>query len=402
MNPIEKRATIALASIFSIRMLGLFMVLPIFSIYAVHLSHATPLLIGVAIGIYGLTQAIMQIPFGMLSDYFPRKKIIAIGLCLFILGSIVAALSKSIEGVIFGRALQGSGAIGSVIIALLTDLTRIEQRSKSLAIIGMMIGFSFLLSMLLGPLLGNWFHLNGLFWLTALLGCLSLLILYQIVPTSPYASFPPQQSLKNIAELFFHPELWRLNLGIFNLHLILTACFVVLPIIVSHLLKQQYSWSLYFLTLLISCSLTFPLLSYAEKHQRLKQTFVGAITCLTVTLFWLWLFHNHLYEIVIGLIFFFTAFNFLEANLPSLISRAAPPDRKGTAIGIYSSSQFLGIFCGGILGGWIYGHFAPATIFIVCGIIAGLWCLAAYSMGNYVSMRKQPINKQQTAELHED
>jgi predicted MFS family arabinose efflux permease len=205
-------------------------------------------------------------------------------------------------------------------------------------------------------------------------------------------------------KLFIHPELWRLNLGIFNLHAILTACFVVLPIMVSHLLKQQHSWMLYFFTLLISCTFTFPLLSYAEKKQRLKQIFIGAIACLMVTLLWLWFFHNNLYEISVGLIAFFTAFNYLEANLPSLISRAAPVDRKGTAIGIYSSSQFLGIFCGGLLGGWVYGHFSPATIFIICSIIAGLWCLAAYSMSDYVNMTNQtrPVNsidEQQSAEL---
>lgn len=402
MNSIEKRATFALASIFSIRMLGLFMVLPIFSIYAVHLHSATPLLIGIAIGIYGLTQAIMQLPFGMLSDRFPRKRIILIGLILFIIGSIIAAASNNIQGVIFGRALQGSGAVGSVIIALLTDLTRVENRSKSLAIIGIMIGFSFLLSMLLGPILGNWLHLNGIFWLTAILGFISLLILLFIIPSSDYASFPPQLSWQNFGELFFQKELLRLNFGIFSLHTILTASFVVLPIMISHIMKQQNTWILYFSTLLISCILIFPLLSYAERKNRVKQMFITAIMILILSLIWLRFFNHNLYEITVGLIAFFTAFNFLEANLPSLISRAAPADRKGTAIGIYSSSQFLGIFCGGILGGWIFGHLALETVFTVCGIIALLWLLITYKMDNYVNMRKQAINEQQAVKTAQD
>lgn len=395
MNSIEKRATIALASIFSIRMLGLFMVLPIFSLYAIHLSSATPFLIGIAIGIYGLTQALMQLPFGMLSDRFPRKNIIFIGLILFIIGSIVAAISHSIQGVILGRALQGGGAIGSVIIALLTDLTRVEQRSKSLAIIGIMIGFSFLLSMLLGPLLGNWLHLSGLFWLTAILGFISLLVLLFIVPKTDYSSVPPPLTSQNFLALFFHKELLRLNFGIFSLHTILTACFVVLPILISHLMKQQHTWILYFSTLLISCVFIFPLLNYAERNNRVKQMFIAAIIGLILSLIWLRLFNHNLYEITLGLITFFTAFNFLEANLPSLISRAAPAERKGTAIGIYSSSQFLGIFCGGLLGGWIYGHLSLATVFSVCGIIALLWLLVTYNMGNYVNIKKQAVNEQQ-------
>lgn len=402
MNSLEKRATFALASIFSIRMLGLFMVLPIFSIYAAHLNSATPLLIGIAIGIYGLTQAIMQLPFGMLSDRFPRKKIILIGILLFILGSIVAAVSNSIQGIILGRALQGSGAIGSVIIALITDLTRIEQRSKSLAIIGIMIGFSFLLSMLLGPILGNFLHLKGIFWLTAILGGISLLILLLIIPNTDYSSLPPHLTWQNFLELFFQKELIRLNFGIFSLHTILTASFVVLPIMISHMMKQQNTWILYFSTLLISCILIFPLLGSAERNNRIKQMFITAIITLMLSLIWLRFFNHNLYEIAVGLIAFFTAFNFLEANLPSLISRAAPADRKGTAIGIYSSSQYLGIFCGGVLGGWIYGHLTLETVFSVCGIIALFWLFITYKMDNYVNMRRQVSHEQQTVKTLQD
>jgi MFS family permease len=393
MNSSEKRTTLALASIFSFRMLGLFMVLPVFSLYARHLQHATPFLIGVAIGIYGLTQALLQFPFGMLSDYYSRKSIIALGLILFIMGSIVAGCSHSIEGIILGRALQGGGAVGSVIMALLADLTRDSQRSKAMAIIGIMIGFSFLLAMLLGPLLGNWLHLNGLFWLSALLGLVGIIFLYQLVPTPQQIVSPTKlRFTEHFKTLISNIELLRLDFGIFCLHVILTASFVIIPIFISQYVNQRDTWLIYFGTLIMSCAITFPSLSFSERKKWVKAFFITAIIILIAALIWFWFLHFNLWQLAIGLLIFFSAFNFLEANLPSLISRTAPPECKGAAIGIYSSCQFLGIFCGGLLGGWLFGHTQPATLFLVCGIIAMLWLLTAFSMSDLANITTRTLH----------
>lgn len=395
MNSLEKRATLSLASIFSFRMIGLFMVLPIFSLYATHFQHATPFLIGLAIGIYGLTQGIMQIPFGTLSDKYPRKIIITIGLLLFISGSIIAASTTSIYIVILGRALQGSGAIGSVLIALLTDLIPEEQRSIAMAIMGIMIGVSFLFAMILGPILGNWIQLRGLFLLTAALGLLSIFLLYFTVPTPQRFTSETNTApfRTRIFELINHKDLLILDFGIFCLHVILTACFVSIPLIINRYLSLHHTWILYASVLMSSSLITFPLLRIAERKQLVHLFFNSAIIILTASLLWLWHFSFSLGGMAIGLFLFFLAFNFLEANLPSLVSRLAPSALKGTAIGIYSSAQFLGIFCGGVLGGWLYGITQPETIFFVCGIIAMLWFLSAKSMSNIVASKASYVKE---------
>lgn len=386
MTSTERLSVLSLASIMSLRMLGLFMILPVFSLYAVHLTGATPTLIGIAMGIYGLTQGIFQIPFGMLSDHVGRKKIIALGLIIFALGSIVAALSHSITGMIIGRALQGAGAVGSTIIALLADLTREDQRSKAMAMIGMTIGMSFTLAFILGPMLIPWMHLSGIFWLAAGLSGLAILILVAIVPHPTILTWhaDTEPKLNQFMAILKQADLGRLNFGIFALHAILTASFVVIPLALHRLagLNGQQQWLLYLPILLLSFVLAVPCIVIAEKKQCLKQFFLGAIFALGLAELLLWLFAQHLGLSAGSLLLFFTAFCVLEAFLPSLVSRTAPPARKGTALGIYSCAQFMGIFIGGSLGGWLYGKFGLTDVYLFCVILTILWAALAFRMKN--------------------
>ncbi|MEO8402332.1 MAG: MFS transporter [Gammaproteobacteria bacterium] len=386
MNSSEKRSAFMLAIIMSLRMLGLFMVLPLFSLYAHQLIGATPLLIGIAMGIYGLTQAIFQIPFGALSDHVGRKKMIGLGLAIFVLGSMLTALSTSIWGVILGRALQGSGAVGSTIIALMADLTRENQRTKAMAIIGMTIGMSFSIAMLMGPLLNPWLHVNGLFCLAALFGVLAILLLYTRVPnpekTTWHSDTEPERH--SFFAVLKHPELARLNVSIFMLHAVFTASFVVIPISLQNLagLSGNQQWMLYLPILIFAFGSSIPCIIVAEKKHRLKLFFLSAIVTLGCAELLLWLFASSLSVSALSLFLFFTGFSVLEAFLPSLVSKTAPPKRKGTALGIYSCSQFLGIFVGGSLGGWLYGLFGLTDVYLLCVILTILWAAIAFKMKN--------------------
>lgn len=376
----ERRAAVSLASIMSLRMLGLFMILPVFSLYAHGLTHATPALIGLAMGIYGLTQGIFQIPFGVLSDHFGRRKIITIGLFIFTIGCVISALSESISGMIVGRALQGIGAVGSTIIAMLADLTREEQRSKAMAITGMTIGLSFSVAMILGPLFSEWINI---FWLAALFGIAAIILLYIWVPTPPPAITHPdvEPQVSQFSSLLKLPELMRLNIGIFTLHVVLTASFVVLPLSLKNLPGfSGQQWMIYIPTLLVAFLLTIPLIMVAEKKRMLKPFFLGGVATLAFAELLLWLFSENLLLSAFSLLLFFTAFSLLEAFLPSLVSRTAPSSRKGTALGIYSCSQFLGIFCGGTLGGWLYGTFGLTYVYLFCMVMISVWFAIAFRM----------------------
>lgn len=356
MNSQETRATLSIASLFSLRMLGLFMILPIFTPLAQSLSGATPFLIGVALGIYGLTQALFQFPFGTLSDRFPRKTIIFIGFIIFSLGSLLAAFSHSIDGVIIGRALQGAGAVGSTLTALLTDLVRPEKRAKAMAILGMVIAFSFFLSMILGPYLVQYLHLRGIFLLTGILGLVAIIMLFIFVPDAPKPISAKKYSLKPLLQNY---QILSLDMGIFFLHFILTATFMVVPTWIMH-------WHSYLLPLVIAIVLTFAFIGLAEKTKKVFMLYYVAIGMLILAEILLWKFHW-------GLTLFFLSFNLLEANIPSLISRLAPAEIKGGAIGIYSTCQFLGIFCGGLAGGIITSYFPPEMVLLSCAIVAFLW-----------------------------
>lgn len=377
----EKSAVLSLAAIMAFRMLGLFMILPVFSVYAQHLPHATPFLIGLALGIYGLTQAALQIPFGILSDKIGRKPVMAIGLGLFALGSIFAALSHSITGVIIGRALQGTGAIGSTVLATVADLTRDENRSKAMAVLGLTIGFAFTAALIIGPLVHAGFGLSGIFWFTALLAVVGLVLLTIAVPTPP--KFAVHQNLsKRFSAVFKNTQLLRLNAGIFSLHAMLTALFISLPILFTHILQltQTHQVLLYLVVLLVSFALMLPFIIIAEKQRKMKSIFLGAISVILFSQVGLFLSHHHVALIAVLLLFFFTAFTLLEASLPSLISKISPIRNKGAAMGVYSASQFLGIFVGGMVGGFLFGHFGVSSLFIFCAALAFVWLILASTM----------------------
>lgn len=384
MNPQERKSAISLALLMSFRMLGLFMILPIFSLYAQHLKGVTPHLIGLALGIYGLTQACLQIPFGMLSDKIGRKPVICFGLLIFAFGSVVAALAHSIEGVIIGRALQGGGAVGSVIIALLADSTKDENRTKAMAIIGMTIGLSFAVAIVLGPTLNTWVGVSGIFWLTAILAIIGIFILLFVVPTPKNNAF--HRDAEPVPALFksilTNGQLLRLDFGIFVQHAMLTATFIVIPLALTHFahIKEAHQWMIYLPVLVIAFILMVPFIIIAEKKRKMKPIFIGCIITLAISQIILFFFHSTIFSFVVALLLFFTAFTLLEATLPSLISKLAPAGSKGTAMGIYSTSQFLGIFVGGAFGGWIFSLYGVQGVFLMCAIGAIVWAIIASSM----------------------
>jgi predicted MFS family arabinose efflux permease len=387
MSPIERRAAFSLAGIFSLRMLGLFMILPVFSLHAHEYTGYTPLLTGLAIGIYGLTQAIFQIPFGMLSDRIGRKKVIIAGLLIFVLGSVVAAVSETIWGVIGGRALQGLGAIAAVVLALTADLTREEQRTKAMAIIGVSIGFAFALAMIIGPAVtGTRFGLPGLFWLTALLtlGGIAVLVFYVPDPVVTRFHRDTEPVPAQFARILGNLQLLRLDLGILILHLIMTATFVVLPLVLrDHAgIAAEDHWMMYLLVVSLSVVLMAPFVMVADRKNRLKQVFLGAVVLLFVAELGLFRFEEGVFEIAVLLVLYFTAFNILEATLPSLVSRLAPSDMKGTALGAYSTAQHLGAFAGGVIGGSLYGSFGANATFGMCAALAIVWLVVAAGMRN--------------------
>ncbi|WP_160063298.1 MFS transporter [Psychromonas sp. L1A2] len=383
LNSIEKRAAFSLAAVFGLRMLGLFMILPVFAIYGEQLAGYSPMWIGLAIGAYGLTQAMLQIPMGILSDKYGRKPIILIGLLIFLLGSIVAAMSDTIYGVVFGRALQGMGAIASAILALAADLSREEQRPKVMATIGMFIGLSFTIAMIMGPIVAKAFGLSGLFWFIAVLTILAMLLIQFMVPHSVNKA-PRGDSVAlpaQLKKLVRHPQLSRLNFGVFTLHMAMTACFITLPkqFVASGLMLEDH-WQLYLPTLIGSFFFMVPFMIYAIKKQKEKQMLSASVLLLTLALFLLWYLPMSFTSLVVLVIMFFTAFNYLEATMPSILSRIAPAGVKGSVMGIYSSSQFLGAFTGGVLGGLIASRFGEQAIFLVMAVISAIWLLVTMGM----------------------
>lgn len=373
----EKRSTFYLASIYALRMFGLFIILPIFSLYTQQYQYANASLIGLALGIYGLTQAILQIPFGMCSDHIGRKPVIVFGLVLFIIGSITAACSHSIYGVIIGRALQGSGAIGSTLTAMVADMTQEENRLKAMTIIGMTIGISFTIAMILGPILNTWIGLTGIFWLTALLAFIGILVLLFLIPTPKNHLFhsDSEPALSLFKSMLTNSQLLRLDLGIFCLHGILMALFVVLPtLLLNHTgISVNQQWIIYLPVLFLAFIFMTPFVIISETKRLMKPFFIGAVVLLTLTQLLLASFHQHIFIIAILLCLFFTAFTFLEASLPSLISKIAPAGSKGTAMGIYSNSQFLGIFVGGTLGGAIMHYFGLTGLFFFSTLLGSIY-----------------------------
>ncbi len=390
MTPSERQAAMSLAGIFGLRMLGLFLILPVFSPYAHGLAGAAehPALVGMALGAYGLTQALLQIPFGMLSDKIGRKPVIAAGMLLFAAGSVIAALSDSITGVLFGRVVQGSGAVAAAIIALVADLTREEHRTKAMAMIGMTIGVSFMLSMVLGPVFDRLIGVTGIFWLTAALALAGILFLYLVVP-DPKRSVhhrDAEMTAGMLGKVLQNGELLRLDFGVFVLHAALTAMFVVLPMVLidpTHpLLAKADQWKLYLPVMAGAFAVMVPLVIVAESKRRMKEVFVAAIALLAAAQVLVAMGGASLPLIVTALFVFFVGFNTLEAILPSLISKIAPAAAKGTAVGVYNTCEFFGAFIGGALGGFLYlpaRHNDAQAFFTIAGLLL-LWFVVAIGM----------------------
>jgi MFS family permease len=378
----ELRASFGLAGIFGLRMLGMFIILPVFALYAANLpGGSSHTMVGIALGAFGLTQACLQVPFGWLSDRWGRKRTIYLGLLIFALGSFVAALAHDVQMVILGRIIQGAGAISAAIIALAADLTRDEQRTKAMAVIGMTIGVTFALSMAAGPLLDRIMGVPGIFALTGFLALAALLVVRVIVPEpGPAAAHITAAQPASLQFVLRDRQLMRLNYGIFALHGILMALFVVLPFALQERLPAGSHWRVYLPVMLGAIVLMLPPMVLAERRGLQKPVFLGAVGVLIGALALLMFSDRGLPVIVIGLLLFFTAFNLLEATLPSMISKRAPAGAKGTAIGVFSSLQFVGAFAGAATGGWLSQHYGAMAVFGFCGTLAIGWLLLSFGM----------------------
>ena len=383
MTPQESRATWGLGTVFSLRMLGMFMVLPVLTTYGMALSGASETLIGIAIGIYGLAQAVFQIPFGLMSDRVGRKPLIVFGLIIFCIGSIVAASTDSIWGVIIGRALQGSGAIAAAVMALLSDLTREQNRTKAMAFIGISFGVTFAIAMVLGPVITHAWGLHALFWAIAGLTLVAILITVAVVPSPATHILNRESSMVkgSFSKVLNNPKLLKLNFGILCLHILLMSSFVVLPQVMGHAgFPPAEHWRVYLVTMLTSFVAVIPVIIYAEKKRHMKQVFMGCVAVLLLAELVLWSAGLHLWVVIAGIQLFFLAFNVMEAILPSLISKESPAGYKGTAMGLYSTSQFIGVAIGGSLGGYVYGNAGADAVFLLCAAIAVVWLLVSATM----------------------
>lgn len=380
----EIRASVGLASVYGLRMLGLFIILPVFALYAEHLPGGeNHLLIGIALGAYGLTQAVLQIPAGWLSDHYGRKPVIYMGLILFAIGSLIAALADNIYWIIAGRIIQGAGAINAAVMALTADLTREDHRTKAMAMIGLTIGVSFALSMVLSPLLYASIGMSGIFTMTAVLAVFAMMVIAFIVPNPLITRFhsDTEASSKRLREVLRNKDLLRLDFGIFTLHAVLMSVFMQVPFMLKNNgLHLIYHWKIYLPVMLLAFVLMIPPMIIGEKKSRGKEVFIGAIALAALAQLVLLLFHDTVLSVAIALLIFFVAFNLLEAKLPSLISKTAPLAAKGTAMGIYSSVQFLGAFVGASAGGFLMQHFGGDAVLIFAIALLLIWLLVAGGM----------------------
>ena len=398
MSPLELRAGVSLASLFGLRMLGLFLILPVFAVHAPRLEGGDNLtLVGIALGAYGLAQAILQIPFGMASDRFGRKPVLAFGLIVFALGSFLAATATDINVAIAGRALQGAGAISSVVVALAADLTREEHRTKTMGMIGAMIGFTFAFSLVAAPVLYEWIGMDGLFVLTGVLALAGIGVVYGVVPDAEKAKARDQGPSPSLLQVLADPELARLNFGIFSLHLVQMAMFVILPgALIEAGLPLAAHWKAYLPVVLVSFALMVPPILFADRRNRARPVMAGAVALMFVVQAALAFAHG-LVALILLLLLFFTAFNVLEAMLPSLVSRIAPERARGSAIGVYNTTQTLGLFAGGLAGGWMAKHFGPAAVYALGAVLMLAWLGLVAGMRPVNAARSRPLNVETTA-----
>jgi MFS family permease len=385
MSPLEIRASLSLASIFALRMLGLFLILPVFAVHAAHLKGGdNHTLVGIALGTYGLTQSVLQIPYGMASDRYGRKRIIILGLMLFALGSFIAAIGNDIYVIIAGRAIQGAGAISAPVMAFLSDLTREQHRTKAMALVGSSIGLMFALSLVGAPLLYRHIGMGGIFILTGVLALIAIWVVVSVVPEEALVRVEPEVHVEpaRLGNVLRNLDLLRLNFGIFSLHVVQMAIFVVVPLALVSAggLPVDQHWKVYLPVVLASFVLMLPPIFYAEKRDRIKPVFLASVALMAVVQLGFVFALQNFTALVILLLGFFVAFNVLEASLPSLVSRTAPARAKGTALGVYNTTQSLGLFVGGAAGGWLMQHQGPAPVFVLGVALIALWGFAAAGM----------------------
>ena len=378
MSATELKAVLSLASVFFLRMLPLFMILPVLSLAENSYTHTTPQLLGLALGIYGLTQAGLQIPFGTLSDRWGRKPIIILGLVIFGAGSFIAAIADSVYGLIIGRALQGAGAVAAAIMALTADLTSEESRTKAMACIGISIGAAFSIAFILGPILYSYIGIKGIFYLSVCLSVLAIITLLVVVPNpkgQTQNTNPP--NLQEIKSVFVNPSLLKLDISIFSSHLILMANFVIIPITLrdSMQITPALHWQIYLSAIFLSLFIMVPFIIFGERLKKEKLFLIISILLIMLSQIGLALFSLEISFIIIFLILFFGPFNYLEALLPSLVSKTSDKPTRGAALGVYSTSQFIGIFIGGLAGGFCYQQFGLMIVHLFCLFITILWLL---------------------------
>ena len=390
-TPVERRSALSLGSIFALRMLGLFLILPVFAVYARHLPGGeSAFAVGLTLGIYGLTQGILQIPFGAASDRWGRKPVIAAGLLIFAAGSILAALGSDIWTVMAGRALQGMGAVSAAVTAMISDSVRDRVLTKAMAIVGSLIGLTFAFSLVASPVLAHYIGVSGLFWLTAVLSLAAVWVTYRVVPDAPLVRKEAGTGSDWKATVF-NPDLLRLNAGIFILHMAMMAVFVVIPVGMSRLgLPVSEHWQVYLPAVILSFGVLMPSISRAERAGKMKTLFLAAVLLLACVFAGFAAADDSLAAIGVLLFAFFCGFNILEATLPSFVSRTADASAKGLALGVYNTTQSIGLFVGGALGGWLSQTFGRTGVYAFCLVMTLVWFFITRGMTPPAAKAREP------------